>query len=85
MIQRSTNPLPEAMSHLSPHLVCASANEAIAFYKAAFDAVELMRLPGPDGKLMHASVDMLGCSVSIATPGAQPKRPDGILRDTIPQ
>jgi len=42
------------MHSLTPHLVCAGAADAIAFYKKAFGAVELTRLPGPDGKLMHA-------------------------------
>ncbi len=49
-------PLPEGMSTLSPHLVCDGAAAAIEFYKNAFDAVEIMRLPGDNGKLMHASV-----------------------------
>lgn len=32
------------------------AAAAIAFYGKAFGAVELARLPGPEGKLMHAMV-----------------------------
>lgn len=39
-----------------PHLVCKDAAKAIDFYKAAFDAEEMIRLPGPDGRLVHASV-----------------------------
>ena len=34
----------------------AGAADAIEFYKKAFGAVEVARLPGPDGKLMHAMV-----------------------------
>ncbi len=41
---------------VSPHLICAGAAEAIEFYKKAFNATELMRLLGGDGKLMHACV-----------------------------
>ena len=44
------------MHSLTPHLVCKGAAKAIEFYKAAFGAVEGMRLPGPDGKLMHAAL-----------------------------
>ena len=44
------------MHTLTAHITCAGAADAIAFYKAAFNAVEEMRLPGPDGKLMHAAV-----------------------------
>lgn len=47
---------PADMPTLTPHLVCSGAAEAIDFYRRAFNAVEGMRLPGPDGKLMHAMV-----------------------------
>lgn len=47
-------PIPEGMHSLTPHLVCDGAAAAIDFYKAAFGAVEMARLPTPDGKLMHA-------------------------------
>jgi uncharacterized glyoxalase superfamily protein PhnB len=42
------------MHSLTPHLICAGAAEAIRFYAEAFGAVEQFRLPGPEGKLMHA-------------------------------
>jgi uncharacterized glyoxalase superfamily protein PhnB len=41
---------------VTPHLVAKGAAEAIAFYTAAFDAVELMRHPTPDGLIMHATL-----------------------------
>jgi uncharacterized glyoxalase superfamily protein PhnB len=44
------------MHSLTPHLVCAGAADAIEFYKKAFGAVEEGRIPGPDGKLIHAMV-----------------------------
>jgi uncharacterized glyoxalase superfamily protein PhnB len=50
---------------LSPHLVCAGAAEAIEFYKRAFGAEEMIRLPGQDGKLMHASVQINGAMVML--------------------
>lgn len=52
----TVQPIPEGMRALTPHLVCAGAADAIEFYKKAFGAVELMRMPSPDGsgKLMHA-------------------------------
>jgi len=49
-------PVPEGMHSVTPHLVCAGAAEAIEFYKKAFGAVEMGRLPGPQGKLMHAAI-----------------------------
>jgi len=50
------NAIPEGMHSLTPHIVCAGAAQAIDFYVRAFGAVELMRLPGPEDKLMHAAV-----------------------------
>ena len=47
--------IPEGMHTVSPHLVCDGAADALEFYKQAFGAVEMMRLAGPSGKLMHAS------------------------------
>ncbi|HEX4368571.1 MAG TPA: VOC family protein [Rhodopila sp.] len=58
-------PPPAGMHALSPHLVCTGAADAIAFYKAAFGATEMMRLAGPDGKLMHASIQVNGSSVML--------------------
>ena len=53
---RAKNPLPEGMRSITPHIVCAGAADAIEFYKKAFGAVEINRLPGEDGKLMHAEI-----------------------------
>ena len=56
MSKTATKPIPDGMHSLTPHLICKGAAAAIEFYKAAFGAVEVTRLPGPDGKLMHGSV-----------------------------
>ncbi len=50
---------------LAPHLVCDGAADAIEFYKRAFGAREMMRLPGADGRLMHASVLINGAMVML--------------------
>ena len=47
---------PEGMHSVTPHLICAGAAKAIDFYKEAFGAVEQARLPGPDGRIMHAAI-----------------------------
>jgi uncharacterized glyoxalase superfamily protein PhnB len=53
------------MHSVTPHLVCAGAADAIAFYTRAFGAVETARLPGKDGKLMHAAVRIGDSSVML--------------------
>jgi PhnB protein len=60
-----SKPLPRDMHVVSPHLVIAGAAEAIDFYKKAFGAVEKVRMPGKDGKLMHACVQICGSSVML--------------------
>jgi PhnB protein len=56
MATQSVKPIPEGMHTVTPHLVCAGAGAAIDFYKKAFGATETSRMPGPGGKLMHASI-----------------------------
>ena len=41
---------------ITPHLVIEGAAEAMAFYQKAFGAEEICRMPGPDGRLMHAAM-----------------------------
>ena len=48
--------IPDGMRSLTPHLVCRGAAAAIDFYGRAFGAIEQFRLPGPDGRLVHACV-----------------------------
>ncbi len=53
----NVNPIPEGFHTITPHLVIRGAAEAIDFYKKAFGAEEIMRMPGPDGKtVMHAEI-----------------------------
>ena len=55
-----------ATNSLFPHLVCAGAARAIDFYKAAFGAEEMMRMPGQDGKrLMHVHLKVNGGSLMM--------------------
>jgi uncharacterized glyoxalase superfamily protein PhnB len=58
MTTPAVKPIPDGMHSLTPHLVCAGAADAITFYVKAFNAVELVRLPGPQGKLMHACIQI---------------------------
>lgn len=62
----SVKPVPEGFHTVTPHLVCAGAAEAIEFYKKAFGAVEVTRLPGPDGKIMHAQLRIGDSPVMLA-------------------
>jgi len=53
-LQNPVKPIPENFHSVTPNLVCRNAAQAIDFYKAVFGATETVRMPGPDGKIMHA-------------------------------
>ena len=50
--------IPEGYYSLTPYLVVKGAAEAIEFYTKAFGATEMMRMPGPGGKIMHAELQI---------------------------
>jgi len=71
MAKSSVKPIPADMPAVTPHLVCAGAADAIEFYKKAFGAVESARLPGPDGKIMHAMIRVNGSPVMLVDENPQ--------------
>lgn len=52
---------------VTPHLLIRDGRgtEAIAFYRAAFDARELYRVPAEDGRIMHCHLEINGGSVML--------------------
>lgn len=55
---RTVNPIPEGFRTVTPSLIVDDAAAAIDFYVRAFDAQELGRFPAPDGKIMHAELQI---------------------------
>jgi uncharacterized glyoxalase superfamily protein PhnB len=66
MATRKAKSNPKRLKTVTPHLVCAGAADAIEFYKKAFGATEEARLPGPDGRIMHAMVRIGDSPVMLA-------------------
>src|SRR5882672_10432390 len=66
IMSKSVQPIPPGHEGLIPHLVCSPASEALEFYKKAFGAEEINRMPGPDGRLMHAALRIDGKYVFLA-------------------
>ena len=52
----SVSPIPEGYHSLTAYLICKGANEAIEFYKKAFNAEEVMKLDMPGGMIGHAEL-----------------------------
>jgi PhnB protein len=57
----SVKHVPDGYHTAIPYLVVDGAARALDFYTQAFGAKELMRMPGPDGRIGHAEI-MIGDS-----------------------
>lgn len=58
--------IPEGYRTVTPYLHVKDASQALAFYKKAFNAKELVRMPGPGGKIMHAEIQIGDSHVMLA-------------------
>ena len=54
----AVKPIPAGYHTVTPYLACGDGAAAIEFYKKAFGAKEKVRMPGPDGKVGHAEVEI---------------------------
>src|SRR4029079_1322992 len=65
-VKSRTKPIPEGYHSITPYLSVQGAAEAIAFYKKAFGAREIMRMPGPRGKIGHAEIQIGDSRIMLA-------------------
>jgi PhnB protein len=59
-------PIPEGYHSITPYLIVTGAASAIEFYKHAFGAKEVMRIPHPDGRISHAELQMGDSRIMLA-------------------
>ena len=59
-------PIPEGYHSVTPYLIIKGATEAIDFYKKAFGATELFRMPAPEGKIGHAEIKIGDSPIMLA-------------------
>lgn len=52
----TAKPIPEGFHSVTPYLSIQGAKQAIEFYKQAFGANEVFRLPTPAGDIAHAEI-----------------------------
>ncbi|NUR53597.1 MAG: VOC family protein [Acidobacteria bacterium] len=79
---KARSPIPEGLHSVTPHLIFENSAQAIDWYKKAFGAEEKSRAVGPDGKIMHADLqignsrlmlnDTMGGARSAKTFGGSP-------------
>jgi PhnB protein len=63
--------IPDGYSSVTPYLIVSGAANALDYYKMAFDAQELMRMPGPDGKIAHAELQIGNSRIMLADESPQ--------------
>jgi len=59
-------PVPDGYHTVTPYLYVKGAANAIDFYKKAFGAEEIMRFPGPDGRIGHAEIRIGDSPIMLA-------------------
>ena len=62
----AVKPIPDGYHTVTPYLIVQRAAAAIDFYKKVFDAKELMRMPGPGGKVGHAELQVGDSRIMLA-------------------
>jgi PhnB protein len=76
----NVKPIPEGYPQVTPYLVVDGASDAIDFYSKVFGATERMRMPGPDGKIGHAELELGDSLIMLAdeVPGMGHRGPKAI-------
>jgi PhnB protein len=67
----AANPIPEGYHTLQIYLAVEDASKAIDFYKEAFGAEETIRMPGPDGSVAHAELQIGDSKLMLSDPFPQ--------------
>ncbi|MGH2475094.1 MAG: VOC family protein [Candidatus Limnocylindrales bacterium] len=62
----AVKPIPEGYPRVSPYLVVDGAQKAIEFYTTVLGFTERMRMPGPDGRIGHAEMQLGDSVVMLA-------------------
>ena len=62
----AVKPVPEGYHTVTPYLIVEGAAKALEYYEKAFLAKTLFRVPGPNGRLMHAEFQIGDSRLMIA-------------------
>ena len=64
--KKKVQPIPAGYHSVTPYLSIRGAADAIEFYKKAFGAKEIMRMPGPGGSIGHAEIRIGDSRIMLA-------------------
>jgi PhnB protein len=62
----NVKPIPDGYRTVTPYLFIKGASAAIDFYKNVFGATERVRMPGPNGRVMHAELQIGDSIIMLA-------------------
>jgi len=73
-------PIPDGYHSITPYLIVRNGAGALDFYKKAFNAKELFRMPMPDGKIGHAEMQVGDSRFMLAdeNPGMGARSPESV-------
>jgi PhnB protein len=64
-------PIPEGYHVVTPYIAVDNAEKAIEFYRRAFGAKERLRMPGPEGTIAHAEIEIGDSVIMLSDPFPQ--------------
>jgi PhnB protein len=67
----AVKPIPEGFHSVTPYIIVEGADKYIRFLKDAFGAEEHYRMPGENGKVMHAEVNIGSSRIMISDGSAE--------------
>jgi PhnB protein len=67
----AVKPIPDGYHTVTPYLIVSDGAKALDFYKKALGATELVRMPGPDGKVMHGEFKIGDSMVMLGSENPQ--------------
>jgi PhnB protein len=62
----AVKPIPDGYHSVTPYLIFNGASDAIAFYKKALGAEEIMRMAAPGGRVGHAELQIGDSRIMLA-------------------
>ncbi len=62
----AVEPIPSGYHSVTPYIIVDGGAQAIEFYTKAFGAEEMARMPGPEGRIMHAEIKIGDSPVMLA-------------------
>jgi PhnB protein len=69
---------PEGYPRIAPYLLYNDVAGALSFLSRAFGLKEKVRMPGPDGGIMHAEMELADGIVMMGCPGPDYRNPKAL-------